>query len=110
MKILPIRWSDAAEEDVNELVDYIAEASGSLNIAIAYSRRIQVRCEKIGLVPFGGARRDDLSPGLRCIPFERSALVFYRIVADTVWITNIFRRGRDYEAILRGGPAADDGE
>ncbi|MDP3895752.1 MAG: type II toxin-antitoxin system RelE/ParE family toxin [Mesorhizobium sp.] len=95
---------------MNDLVDYIAEAPGSSAIAIAYSRRIQVRCEKIGLVPFGGARRDDLSPGLRIIPLEKSALVCYRIMEDAVWITNIFRAGRDFEAILRGDPQSGEDE
>lgn len=60
---------------MNDLADFIAETSGSLQIAIAYSRRIQMRCERIGLAPFGGTRRDDLLEGLRSIPFERSALV-----------------------------------
>lgn len=100
MKNLPVHWSDAAERDINDLVDYIAETSGSLQIAIAYSRRIQMRCERIGLAPFGGTRRDDLLEGLRSIPFERSALVLYRVADDGVWITNIIRRGRDVEAVF----------
>ena len=100
MKILPVHWSDAAERDVNDLADHIAEVTGSFDIAVAYSRRIQARCDKIGLVPLGGTLRDELLPGLRSIPFERSALILYRIADDGVWITNIFRRGRDIEALF----------
>lgn len=100
MKSLPVRWSDTAERDLNDLVDYIAEASGSFETAIAYSRRIEIRCEKIGLVPFGGTPRHDLMAGLRSVPFERSALICYLIMDDTVWITNVFRRGIDVEALF----------
>lgn len=100
MKNLPVHWSDAAERDVNDLADYIAESSGSLQIAVAYSRRIQMRCERIGPAPLGGTRRDDLLEGLRSVPFERSATILYRVAEDGVWITNIFRRGRDVEAIF----------
>jgi toxin ParE1/3/4 len=100
MKILPVHWSDAAERDVNDLADHIAQVTGSFDIAVAYSRRIQARCDKIRLVPLGGTLRDKLLPGLRSIPFERSALILYRIADDGAWITNIFRRGRDIEALF----------
>jgi toxin ParE1/3/4 len=41
-------------------------------------------------------------PGARMLPFDRSAVIIYRIEGDVVRIINIFYRGRNYEAILRG--------
>jgi toxin ParE1/3/4 len=41
-----------------------------------------------------------LEPGLRTIPFERRAVIAYR-VTNAVEITNIFYGGRDYEALYR---------
>ena len=67
-------------------------------MAAAFVTRIMARCHKIGDVPFGGRARDDLVPGMRTVPFERSAVVAYR-VTDVVEITNIFYGGRDYEAL-----------
>lgn len=101
MKSLPVRWSDAAEADLNDLADHIAESSGSIAIAIAYSRRIEARAERIGHVPFGGTARDDLLAGLRSIAFERSALICYQVIDHEVWITNVFPRGRDVDAAFR---------
>jgi toxin ParE1/3/4 len=43
--------------------------------------------------------RDDLAPGLRTVPFERSAVIAYIVEGGAVQITNIFYGGRDYEAL-----------
>ncbi len=58
--------------------------------------------------PFGGKPRNDLAAGLRVVPFEHSAIICYVFEGDTIWITNVFRAGRDYEAILRGEAPKDD--
>ncbi len=54
-----------------------------------------------------GAESRDLAPGLRGLPFERSAIVFYVVETDHVLIASVYRRGRDYVAILRGEPPAE---
>lgn len=110
MKILPVRWSKRGELDLVDIADAIEAATSSARLAIGYAARIEERCGRIGNAPHSGRPRDDLAPGLRTIPFEKSALICYVIEDDTVWITNVFRRGRDYEAILRdqNPEAADD--
>ena len=111
MKTLPVRWSDPARRDVNELIDYIARASGSVTTALRYADRIEARCNSIGDVPRGGRSRDDLLPGLRTVPFERSVLICYTIESGAVWITNVLHGGRDVDAALRGvAPGADEAE
>lgn len=106
MKSLPVRWSKTGRQDINTLIDDIVEASGSTTVALGYTDRIETRCEKIGSAPHGGTPRDDLKPGLRTVPFERSALICYVVEADAVWITNVFRRGRDVAAYF--GDRVDD--
>lgn len=101
MKRLPVRWSSTARADVNALVDYIAISSGSALAALRYVDRIQARCEKIGDAPRGGRQRNDLMPGLRTVPFERSAVIAYVIEDNKIRITNVFYGGRDFEAFLR---------
>ncbi len=45
--------------------------------------------------------RDDLIPGLRIVPFERSAVIAYVVDADVVRIISIFYGRRDFETLLR---------
>lgn len=71
-----------------------------------YIRRVREACSDIGLIPRGGRPRDDLAPGLRTTPFEKSAVIAYVVRDERVEITNVFFRGRDYEALFR---AEDDG-
>ena len=110
MKVLPVRWSRRGAADLTEIADDISEATSSTRLAMTYVARIAERCTRIGHAPHSGRIRDDLAPGLRTIPFERSALICYVIENETVWITNVFRRGRDVEAILRGDAQRDADE
>lgn len=73
-----------------------------------FVQRIKDRCERIGDAPHGGRPRDDLEPGLRTVPFERSAMIVYRVERDRVRITNIFYGGQDFEALFRDGRPDDD--
>ena len=59
-------------------------------------------------VPLGGRPRDDLAPGLRTVPFERSAVIAYIVEGGAVQIINIFYGGRDYEALYPRGPSIKD--
>ncbi len=42
------------------------------------------------------------------MPFERRAVIAYRVIDDIVEVTNVFYGGRDYEALYRGRRAEDD--
>jgi toxin ParE1/3/4 len=53
------------------------------------------------------ADRDDISLGLRTVPFEHSAVIAYAIESDAVLIVNIFYGGRDYETLMRDGGSGD---
>lgn len=103
---LEVRYRDSARTDLDQIFWYIAVAS-SPKIALAYVQGIEARCRKIGEAPRSGRPRDDLYPGLRTIAFERSAIICYTIENQQVWIDNIFRRGRDFEAIMRGTQSGD---
>jgi toxin ParE1/3/4 len=89
-----------AEEDLAAIYEYIAQSNPQR--AIEYLRRLRLRCEALTNFPERGRARDDLMPGARMLPFDRSAVIIYRIEGDVVRIIDIFYRGRNYEAILRG--------
>lgn len=74
-------------------------------IAREFVERIKGRCSGIGNAPLGGISRDDLEPGLRTVPFEKSAVIAYKVEEDAVRIGNIFYGGRDFEALYHGRPA-----
>ena len=57
----------------------------------------------LGQLPMKGKARDNLLPGLRLFPFERVAVIAYRISSDEVEVLNIFYGGRDWEAIIADG-------
>jgi toxin ParE1/3/4 len=79
----------------------VLRVSASPVVARRYVERIRERCRRITILPHAGRPRDDLAPGLRTIPFERRAVIVYRIVGETVEITSIFHGGRDYAALYR---------
>ena len=102
MKQLPVLYEEAAREDIREIFNYVLERSQDVVTATRYVSRIRARCAAIGDAPHGGVARDDLRPGIRMIPFERSVVILYRVTDEAVEISNIFGRGRDYERFMRG--------
>ena len=56
---------------------------------------------RIGDAPFAGRPRDDLSPGLRLLPFKRRAVITSKVSEMAVEILNIFYGGRQVDAFYR---------
>jgi toxin ParE1/3/4 len=100
MRRVKVTLRPEALADLKAIYRSIALASQSHAVASGFIGRILRRCRRIGDVPHGGRPRDDLQPGLRTVPFERSAVIVYR-VGKTVEIVNVFYGGRDYEAVYR---------
>lgn len=100
MKPIPVIYRPEALDDIDAIFLYVLEASQHFLTARKFSDRLVERCEKIGNAPFGGATRSDLGPDLRIVPFEDKAVILYRVLENAVEVTNIFYRGRDYDAIM----------
>jgi toxin ParE1/3/4 len=101
MKRLPVEYRPAAATDIEDIFQYVLSKSQNLVTAMRYTDRIYERCESVGDAPHGGIARPDLGKGIRMVPFEKAAVILYVVENKTVWITNVFAGGRDYEAILR---------
>ena len=99
---LPVTFRPAARDDLSAIFRMVLQASRSTVVARGFVQRIKDRCDGIGDAPLGGRPRDDLEPGLRTVPFERSAVIAYRIESERVRIIAVFYGGRDYEALYRG--------
>ena len=99
---LPVVLNESALLDLQNIASYIFNQGGSERTALNFTDRIKARCHRIGDVPRGGRMRDDLIPGLRIVPFERSAVIAYVVEQDMIRIINVFYGGRDFETLLRG--------
>ena len=105
MRRLEVIFGAEAETDLLQIYRWVYDASRDPNVAGRFLDRLIGRCERIGDAPHGGRPRHDLEPGLRTVPFERSAVIAYRVEADRVTITNVFYGGRDFEALYQtAGP------
>jgi toxin ParE1/3/4 len=94
--IYEIRFRPMAIADLSELYEWITEQGGK-RTAEAYLDRIEAACFSLSTFPERGTRRDDLSPGIRVMGFERRALIAFRVVGGVVTIIRIFYGGQDYE-------------
>jgi toxin ParE1/3/4 len=94
-------FSEHADSDLRDLFNYIVEQSGYDASARRFIDGIVDRCAELQDFPQIGRPRDDLQVGLRLLTFK-SVVIAYRLEARSVIILNIFARGRDFEAILRG--------
>ena len=104
-----LRYRPAAVADLEDIFRAVLRVSTSPVVARRYVERIRDRCRRIAVLPQGGRLRDDLAPGLRSVPFERRAVIVYRVLGQTVEITNVFHGGRDYAALYRHGKPNEDG-
>ncbi len=96
---IELEFAPEALEDLLSLHLYIAGEAGG-RIAGGYVQRIQDACMALTTFPLRGTRRDDLSPGVRTIGFERRATIAFIVHDDRVEIVRIFYGGRDFERLL----------
>jgi toxin ParE1/3/4 len=103
-----LRYRPAALADLEDIFRSVLRVSASPVVARRYVERIRARCRLSPTLPHAGRPRDALAPGLRTVPFERRAVIVYRVGDGIVEITNIFHGGRDYAALYRRGEADAD--
>lgn len=108
MRRLRVAFRREARIDLENIHSSVLKISQNKTTAYGFYRRILERCAKIGNVPNGGRRRDDLLPGLRIVPFEHSAVIAYFVESDCVRIVNVFYGGRDYERFYLGPNDQDE--
>jgi toxin ParE1/3/4 len=89
--------ADQAREDMMEIWLYIA--SDSIRGADKFIDLLYEKCTNLCSTPKIGRKRDELLPGLRCLPVKRY-LIFYRIKDGSVEIIRILSGYRDIESIF----------
>jgi toxin ParE1/3/4 len=87
-------WREAASADLDALYDWIANL-GEPEIALRFTLRIEAACERLTDFPHRGTPREDINPGLRSIPFERTVTIFYLVEKTEVQIVHVLHGARD---------------
>lgn len=90
---LSVRFHPAASADLLALYDHIAAEAGR-DRAGCYIDRIEASCLGLGDFPAIGRAAEELGPGLRLHPFERRAMIVYRVTPDVVEILGVYFGGR----------------
>lgn len=87
-----VRWSDEAERDLVQILDFIAERNP------AAADRLQVRFSDVvkNLQDRSLIYREGRVSGTREIAVHRNYVLIYRIGADAVWIVNVLHSARRY--------------
>lgn len=100
MRSLPVRLREEALADLEEILTHLVDSGADDAVVDGFVDRIRQKCFSIGHMPEGYPARPDLGSGIRLVPFERSAVIAYRIEEEAVEIVNVFYGGRDYAALL----------
>lgn len=98
MKTYTLVFAPQAEDDLVEILEYIAE-HGSPAVAAGNIEAIVAYCETLSTFPHRGAQRSDIRPGLRITNYRRRAVIAFEVddVARVVSVLGVFYGGRDFE-------------
>ena len=100
MKACQVVLTPEALDQLRAIERYIAAASGYPMVAERYVDALVSYCESLATFPQRGARRDDIRPGLRLVPYRSSAEVAFVVDGEQIWIIGVFYGGQDYESAL----------
>jgi toxin ParE1/3/4 len=95
------RRAPQADSDLDDIWYYIANKSGSFDVADRLADSITDRFFLLGRYPYlGRARDEDLRPGLRSFPVG-DYIIIYRIENEDAVILRVMRGNRDIVALFR---------
>jgi toxin ParE1/3/4 len=89
-------FAEAAKADLDDIFAWIADRAG-LEVALAYTSRIEHFCREMMPFPQRGTSRDDIRPGLRTLGFERRATIAFTVKGDELIILRILYAGRSLD-------------
>lgn len=96
IKRFEVVFRPEARSDMDVFYFSILDLSKSFVTADRYIDRLGARCEKIGDAPFGGRVFGSSELNLRLVPFERSAVIIYRVEQGRIIIERVFSGRSDY--------------
>lgn len=95
---------ESVRGDLLHILDHVADASGSVALAMDFVGRLRRRCRDLADLPGTlGRPRTELRPDLRSIVF-RGYVIFFRYVEDRVEVVNIVEGHRDIDTHFDNRP------
>ena len=95
------RRTPQADSDLDNIWNYIASKSGSLDITNRFIASITDRFFLLASHPnIGRGRDEDLLPGLRSFPVGEYVII-YRIQDEDVLVLRVLRGSRNIQALFR---------
>lgn len=97
-----LRLTRAAEADLDEISDHIADEAG-VEIATRFADRIDTELTKLAELGHSGASREWVSPGLRLRTIGIYC-VYFRVSPAETLIVRVLHGSRDVSQIVFDGP------
>lgn len=92
-----LRYLAVSRRDLLGILDYVAAASGSLEIARRFTASIERKCNELASLPGTlGHPRPELRPDMRSTAHGRY-VIFFRYVDDVLEVVNILEGHRDID-------------
>lgn len=98
-----VNFAPEAEQQLDDLLFYIAKNGGGQHIAEAYIGGIHQFCMNLANFPNRGKRRKSADiPNLRTLPYKGRAVIAFTVdeATELVNILEVYYGGQDYESYL----------
>jgi len=100
-----LRYTTEALDNLADIAAYIAEASGSREIAERFTSEIRQKCLKLASLPGTlGRARPELRPNYRSFVFK-GYVVFFRYVDNVLEVISVLEGHRDIVAYFKDDEA-----
>ena len=96
MKLYRIVWRPEARLQLIALYDWI-DAQADPHTALNYTSAIEAHVNTLTTFPERGTPRNDLSPGIRTIPYRRRTIIAYRVLDGEVEISALAHGGQSFD-------------
>jgi plasmid stabilization system protein ParE len=97
--------SEDAAQDLEQILWYISRREHNVAVGQKWVGRLVAECAAIAASPGTGTRKDDLRPGIRCVPF-RAYLIFFTFdpQEDLTRIIRVLHGATDVRKQFRPSP------
>jgi toxin ParE1/3/4 len=91
-----LRYATEALSDLEQILRYLHSRSGSLVVAIRFTRELRAKCRELAASPFSttGRARPELQADLRSVA-HKGYIIFFRQVGDVIEVVNVLEGHRD---------------
>ena len=96
--MMRLEFSRRAETDIKDLIRFGYSQYG-FDFTSEYARKLRLRIAQLRELPFIGAPRNDVRPGIRLLIFKAHNIP-YRVTGDTVEIVRVLHRKANWASLL----------